>query len=417
MKEISEQKSLLGISAYSDAVKNAAANAISEIRRAETTKAGSPPDMTPRLPKPASSSEKQDAMFRLGPPKPSSSQEKTELTLAPPQERYDKIVIIEDESVSRNSDTIETSAITFLFNQIVMFAKQKDFVKAEELRQKLIELDPMALSEIVRAGEIIEQEKKEELHTGTSLWADLDENLSLEEAGALYEAIEDVNFQADQPLYIQGERNTKLYFIKEGRLKLVYRHGKTEHLVRTSEPGDIVGGDSFFFITFCTTSLITISGVSAAYLDKEVLSSWKEQYPQLEAKLYAYCQPHIESIRQFLKEKEIDRRIRHRIEVSGQVLLQLLKANGEPESKEFKGNLRDISAGGLSFSIKTSEKTAQVLLGRKLGVAAEIAGIAVRTIGMVIGVIHRHSSTYSIHVRFDEDLDKQIVNHIEKERK
>lgn len=113
--------------------------------------------------------------------------------------------------------------------------------------------------------------------------------------------MEDIQFEADEPLYIQGERNTNLYFIREGRLKLVYRHGK-EYLVRTPEPGDIVGGDNFF-ITFCTTSLITISGVTAKYLNKEILSSWKEQYPQLEAKLYAYCQPHIESIHQFLKEK------------------------------------------------------------------------------------------------------------------
>lgn len=63
------------------------------------------------------------------------------------------------------------SDVSDLFRSIVTHAKAKDFVKAESLREKLIDLDPMALNEIITSAEIIEQEKKEEMSQDhLSLW-------------------------------------------------------------------------------------------------------------------------------------------------------------------------------------------------------------------------------------------------------
>ena len=51
------------------------------------------------------------------------------------------------------------AAVKALYDAIVSAAKNKNFSRAEELRELLSEVDAMALTEIVKAGEIIEQEK------------------------------------------------------------------------------------------------------------------------------------------------------------------------------------------------------------------------------------------------------------------
>jgi CRP-like cAMP-binding protein len=204
-------------------------------------------------------------------------------------------------------------------------------------------------------------------------------------------------------------------------LKMIWRQGNLERLLKTLGPGDIAGEDSFFSITFCTTSLITITRVKMNYLNKDVLNIWKEQYPQLESKLYEYCFPFIENFHQLLKKKEIERRSQKRIQLSGQVSLRLLEISGAPEGREFNGILRDISPGGLAFSIKTSEKTALLLLGRKLGITAAFSAGSVKqdidVRGTVISVIRRYTNTYSLHVSFDKVLDEKVIEDIEKIRK
>ncbi len=71
-------------------------------------------------------------------------------------------------------------------------AKAKDFEKAELLREKLIDLDPLALNEIITSAEIIEQEKKEGMSQDhLTLWADLYQAISKEEGVALYYAMKE----------------------------------------------------------------------------------------------------------------------------------------------------------------------------------------------------------------------------------
>ena len=53
------------------------------------------------------------------------------------------------------------SAVSLLFKLIVTYAKGKNFSKAEALKDKLFKVNPMALEEILKSGEIIEEEKSE----------------------------------------------------------------------------------------------------------------------------------------------------------------------------------------------------------------------------------------------------------------
>ena len=44
-----------------------------------------------------------------------------------------------------------------LYKMIVQCAKQKNFSIAEQLRERLLEVDPMALNEIINSQEIIDE--------------------------------------------------------------------------------------------------------------------------------------------------------------------------------------------------------------------------------------------------------------------
>ncbi|MBW1896983.1 MAG: hypothetical protein JRI47_07980 [Deltaproteobacteria bacterium] len=78
-------------------------------------------------------------------------------------------------------------AVQLLFDLIVRYAKKRDFVKAEALMQKLSEVDPMALSEIFEAGEIILEEKSKAIdQKHLEVWSDLYNTMTIEERNALY---------------------------------------------------------------------------------------------------------------------------------------------------------------------------------------------------------------------------------------
>ena len=100
------------------------------------------------------------------------------------------------------------------------FAKEKNFEKAEELREKLYEVAPMALAEIVSSGEIIEEEKRltmDKSHLKT--WARLFDTLTTDESNGLYFAMKSKAFKADQPVFEQGQLDSRMYFIKTGRFQ------------------------------------------------------------------------------------------------------------------------------------------------------------------------------------------------------
>jgi HD-GYP domain-containing protein (c-di-GMP phosphodiesterase class II) len=83
----------------------------------------------------------------------------------------EKNIVAEQGAGTQTDENNNASALADLFRLIVTHAKAKDFAKAESLREKLIDLDPMALKEIITSAEIIEQEKKEEMSQDhLSLW-------------------------------------------------------------------------------------------------------------------------------------------------------------------------------------------------------------------------------------------------------
>ncbi len=311
------------------------------------------------------------------------------------------------------------AAVKLLYKMILQYAREKKFSKAEQLRERLLEVDPMALNEIIGSAEIIEEGKSQSLDPiHMEIWSGLYDTLSTEEKNELYYSMKDAILGINQPVFLQGKLNTNLYFINQGQLKVIYQDKAGDVLLNTLGAGQLAGQEHFFSNTVCTTSLITLTNVNMKYLEKDALLRWKKEFPNLEQQLSDYCDG-FQTVTELLQTKKMDRRALKRVKISDKGLFKLLNRAGEPIGKSFKGDLSDISVGGLSFEIRISkEETARLLLGRRINVAfnysKSIPNIIIDQNGVIVGVYPYPFEDYSIHVKFDKMLDKSVIDAIQR---
>lgn len=306
------------------------------------------------------------------------------------------------------------AAVRCLYQLIVGYAKKKDFAKAERLREKLMGIDSMALSEIITSAEIIEDEKnqarpREHLKT----WERLYSRLSKEEANTLYFSMKEGTSLGTETIYRQGERNSNLYFLNEGQLILVCKHGGKEIAIKMFLPGEIIGGENFFYDSLCTATLRTFTRARFNYLEEDVLGKWRDRYPALEEKLRDYCSG-FEKISDLLKRKGFDRRSEKRYALPGKGIIQVLNKDGSPVSSAFKGELVDVSANGACFYLRLSRKeTARLLLGRKLSLKFVVTVgkfmLQFQQVGLVVAVRSHPFDDYTVHTKFDSELQHQLI--------
>ncbi|MCP4624719.1 MAG: cyclic nucleotide-binding domain-containing protein, partial [bacterium] len=220
-------------------------------------------------------------------------------------------VIEQDKLIDRYlEENNGEAAVQLLVELIFQNARERDFDRAEYLRDKLLEVDSMAVNEIVKTGEVIEAEKRAAIEKDhLDIWADFYENLTPEEINALFYSMKCVKHPANHMIYKQGEMQSCLYFINKGRLKMFYRHEEKASLLKTLGPGDVFGEDTFFFSeAFCSTSVITDSPVKLYVLLKDELDQLYAISPGLESKLNGYCSS-LESVADLIKAKNLERRI------------------------------------------------------------------------------------------------------------
>jgi CRP-like cAMP-binding protein/HEAT repeat protein len=393
LTSIVTQKGLLGISAYGSELRQAATATLKHLQ--------SLPTRSEKTELKASESPVEDQA-------PARKKKKTDDFLTADPARLEALV---DEYV-RQKNTSE--AVRLLFNMTVRFAREKNFAKAEALREKLFEVDPMALSEIVRTGDIIEQEKANALiNDYMNIWGNLYDRLTSDEANDLFYSVKAVEFPPDETIIAQHEMNNRLYFINRGQLKIVHTQDGNEYFLKMLGAGDIAGDDTFFSATVSTVSLITLSQVKVGFLDREALKGLSVKYPQLEDKLRSFCALG-DGVNTLVAKLGLERRRQERLNVKGKTLVQLLDPVGKPMGNPFKGNLLDLSVGGVAFMIKANRKeTTRLLLGRKLNMAIGIqaggAPIQVSGVGTIISAREREDAYVSLHLKFDKTMDDETM--------
>ncbi|MBU0959943.1 MAG: cyclic nucleotide-binding domain-containing protein, partial [Proteobacteria bacterium] len=263
-----------------------------------------------------------------------------------------------------NQDKKE-AAKRVLVELIEKTVRLRQFDDAESLRMRLIEIDPMALSDIIKAAEFIEEAKSALIDQDHILiWSDLYDLLGTEDFNTFYLALQHENYPSETSIVKQGDTQWRLFFINKGRVKLFYRDKENETLVKTLGAGQVFGGSSFFDDSIWTLSATSMGAVEVSSLSMENLDKWGEVYPSLEPKLQDFCK-RFDQVSDFFISSGADRRKNLRSTLSGCVTIALLDGQGKVTETTLRGEGSDISTGGASFFAKIStRKHARMLLGR-----------------------------------------------------
>lgn len=332
-----------------------------------------------------------------------------------------------DTNAARNSTLIDQyiendqseKAMDLLYKLAIQSARNKDFVNAEAYRDRLYEVDSMALSRIIEVNEVIEAEKSRALTPDIRrMWEPFFQGLTSEEAGSFFFALKEQQIESDQLILEQGQPNDRLYLIHQGNLKVVYQDREKEVLIQRLGSGDIFGQDTFFSVNVCTASVKTLSAVRLSYLERKTLENLTNALEFLESNLKEVCSSR-DSMFDIMQRRGVDRRSYRRINLHTKVTVQLLS----PESKAvlrrpLTAELWDISKIGLSFYFKSKNRDAvRRLVGRTLGVSFSLLlGDKYKDInvtGVVQGVDSHPMEEYSVHLRLNRNFSDRAIQTIQ----
>lgn len=298
-------------------------------------------------------------------------------------------------------------AVKLLVELIEEQARKRNFARAEALRKRLMAVDEMALTEIIRTAEIIEACKTSALdHDHLACFAPLYDSLSEEETNALFFGMPTLNAASGDILYRQGEPNGRLFFLNQGQLNLFYTRKEKKRLISTLEPGAIAGQDSFLLPSLATTSLIAKTDARLQVLDADSVAEWRGTLPGLVDKLEQFCRQR--SVGDLVTAKGMERRADRRIKLEGLVTAQLIDETGRPAGKSFRGDLSDLSNNGLAFFINATDRAARMLLGQRLNLRLVIQTPSLRRTlirtGEVVAIYALYIGDHAVHLRFDKPL-------------
>lgn len=307
-------------------------------------------------------------------------------------------------------------ASQLLYEHCLVAAKEKNFDAAEMLRDRILEVDPNALAEVIRAGEQIEEERSSSVTANhISIWQDLYVVLSTEEFNALYHVLIEKEYKSGAVIVEQGANTPHLYFLNSGQARLTCWRGSDEIFLKKVGPGEILGTAPFFEVSVWTVALTAIGTTNIHILEREKFLELIEQFPGIESCLHDYCLQS-EKVPELLKMSGEDRRQYPRYPVNIVVNHTLLDELGNASMRSFKGEIADISCGGLSFFIRISRKeNARLLLGRGIRSSVSLpGGDTVQCQGQIVAVRFQQyvESDYSVHVLFTEPLVQNLVKKI-----
>ncbi|ADW17117.1 cyclic nucleotide-binding protein [Desulfobulbus propionicus DSM 2032] len=354
LNRVAQSKNVLGLAGYSDEVRQAAAQALEQIRQATAL-----------------------------------------------QTEWDQ----EETAAEEQPDSRETTA-----------GPANPVQAAERQRERIDAIDDLPLGEMIRASEIIEQERRG-VRTGDDLeiWAELTDRLGTDEFRAIHQQFIERRYKPEETIVAQGEKNDSLFFINQGSIKVSHLVGSRELFITSLNRGQIAG-ENFFAPSFWTVTLTSLTPSRLYLLPQTALDTWKEQFPGLRAKLYDYYSA-CNNICSMIERKGLDRRREQRFNLSRKIQVQPISSLENPIGRGFRAETADISLGGLAFLIRISrQENARLLLGRRMQIVLPVGGKAkfFHLKGMVIGVqpFHLQDNGFSAHFKFDHRLEQQELQSI-----
>jgi CRP-like cAMP-binding protein len=306
---------------------------------------------------------------------------------------------------------------TELFDLIKQSVAAGKIKRAELLREELMRIGSIPLSQIIAAADLIETARLAGIDDKHQLlWIDLYDCLTPEEKSLFFYSLDETIIPAKTIFLKQGHANDGLYFVEEGHVNAIFTKEKKNNLVLQIGKGGFFGEDNFFGMSVCTSSFVSRSALKVKILNRDKTATWGEDCPGLFAKLEAYCC-------KFGHYEELFERIRceksrfDRLSVNGKVFAAVLGRNMEQTGKKFKATVADISRGGACFYIKASRnEVARNLLAKPLEMIFAIKTTTkikkISAFGRVVRVKYHLENDYSVHVKFAKTLGRDTLGEI-----
>ena len=391
---VAQSRNLLGLGGYAEPVRQAAARALLQIRDS----AGEPGAAATARVEEEREGEEQGAAVQAEAaiPDTPAGEEETVFTLA---------ATGQPEAAKQRLVEMVTAA-----------ARAGDFRTAERLRDRIYEIDGLALAEIIRAGEIIDQEKRGAIREeDLEIWSQLTDTLSSEEFQTIYHEFEERHYRPEEIIVSQGDRNEELFFINRGSVKVSHLVGARELFITSLNRGQIAG-ENFFTPSLWTVSLTSLTPVTLYVLQQSALTAWQERFPGLRTKLHQFYAA-TNTVPAMLGRKGLERRRDQRFTLARKIQVQPISSQDAPLGRGFRAETADISLGGMAFLIRISrQENARLLLGRRMQVILPVAGPAeyLYLKGLVTGVqpFHILQNDFSVHFRLDRPLYEQELQTI-----
>lgn len=327
-----------------------------------------------------------------------------------------KVRKIEEEMKYALAAGDSEAAGQIIYRESIAAAGEKDFQTAELLRDRMLEIDPMALSDVLLLSETIEQEKENTVSSESlQMWTKLDKEMSSGQRDIFYDGLRQERYAKDTIISHSGEIDPSLYFISSGHVGLSGGTDSNEIFLKKMQPGDILGAEQFFSASVCTVTLKALTDVRVQVLDRDSLKEIKVNFPEIEDILKKFSRQYVQ-IPELLEMSGEDRRVypRH----SGNLVIKnvLLGYYGKKGNYHFKGKLIDISKGGLSFNVKISgSKKARLLLGRQIISTIPVGNTkCIQGVGVIVGIgdYNAAEEEFCLHVELLKKIDQEMMQKI-----
>ncbi|MBB5347010.1 cyclic nucleotide-binding domain-containing protein [Desulfoprunum benzoelyticum] len=304
-----------------------------------------------------------------------------------------------------------------LVTEIETALKARDFLRADILRNQLMDADPMALSEIIKINGLIEEAKTAAFDRDhLAIWNKLYDNLSEEERNGLFYSMKKMVVPPKKLLFSHGTRSDRIFLIERGQVTIFFPKDGQNIILAQMGRGDILGGCTFTTISLCPVSAVTHTEVHLMCLEGGATRELDDKFPGLFDKLIDFCTAS-GRVDEIVRNKKMEKREFVRYLAEGVVAATVLTAEGQKTDAAFRGDLTNISMAGACFAARISKKaTARALLARHLHLSFACGVNDNPTTFKVVGRVVRVSShlydDYSIHVRFTRQLPEELIGKI-----
>lgn len=298
-----------------------------------------------------------------------------------------------------------------LFELISSCAQQGDLNNANRLRDWFYEVNPMALQDIIKVNELIEDAMSGAVDEHFLLaWDTLKRVLNEEEFTSLYHCLEEHQVDRGKQIVKAGSRLDAVFFITRGNVNVLCQCGEKTVPVKVLESGSLFS-ENCFESSCWTVSLATMSPVTMSVLRHAQFVELCGRFPGFEARLTGYYDK-FNDIGRLLREQNLNRRRFERFSVDHKITFQTVDQNGKAGERSYRGELDNISRGGLCFFIRiVKRENRRMLFGRRLRISLENEGGRNEFTGTVTAVtIHDFQEhDYSVHISFDSPIAEETI--------